>query len=139
MPQLGLLYVLVYTPMNILSDSNTPLESMCASTTTFGPGLLQATPAPRRSLARRTEIPARRCLRRARSLHLPCSLHRGERGHYSLARRSMNHNFATASSAELASANFSGSLLSAVQIVFSIHSCLKRSPQASMRSGRFGQ
>jgi hypothetical protein len=28
MPQLGLLYVLVYLPMNMLSGSNTPLESM---------------------------------------------------------------------------------------------------------------
>jgi ABC-2 type transport system permease protein len=28
MPQLGLLYMLVYLPMNILSGSNTPLESM---------------------------------------------------------------------------------------------------------------
>jgi ABC-2 type transport system permease protein len=28
MPQLGLLYMLVYLPMNVLSGSNTPLESM---------------------------------------------------------------------------------------------------------------
>jgi ABC-2 type transport system permease protein len=28
MPQLGLLYMLVYLPMNMLSGSNTPLESM---------------------------------------------------------------------------------------------------------------
>ena len=28
MPQLGLLYMLVYMPMNMLSGSNTPLESM---------------------------------------------------------------------------------------------------------------
>ena len=28
MPQLGLLYILVYLPMNMLSGSNTPLESM---------------------------------------------------------------------------------------------------------------
>ena len=28
MPQLGLLYMLVYSPMNVLSGSNTPLESM---------------------------------------------------------------------------------------------------------------
>jgi ABC-2 type transport system permease protein len=30
MPQLGLLYMLVYMPMNMLSGSNTPLESMPA-------------------------------------------------------------------------------------------------------------
>jgi ABC-2 type transport system permease protein len=30
MPQLGLLYMLVYLPMNMLSGSNTPLESMPA-------------------------------------------------------------------------------------------------------------
>ena len=28
MPQLGLLYMLIYMPMNMLSGSNTPLESM---------------------------------------------------------------------------------------------------------------
>jgi ABC-2 type transport system permease protein len=28
MPQLGLLYLLIYMPMNMLSGSNTPLESM---------------------------------------------------------------------------------------------------------------
>lgn len=28
MPQLGLLYMLVYLPMNMLSGANTPLESM---------------------------------------------------------------------------------------------------------------
>ena len=28
MPQLGLLYMLVYLPMNLLSGGNTPLESM---------------------------------------------------------------------------------------------------------------
>ena len=28
MPQLGLLYMLIYLPMNMLSGSNTPLESM---------------------------------------------------------------------------------------------------------------
>jgi ABC-2 type transport system permease protein len=28
MPQLGLLYMLVFLPMNMLSDSNTPVESM---------------------------------------------------------------------------------------------------------------
>ena len=30
MPQLGLLYMLVYLPMNMLSGGNTPLESMPA-------------------------------------------------------------------------------------------------------------
>lgn len=35
MPQLGLLYLLVAFPMNILSGSNTPLESMPAALRTI--------------------------------------------------------------------------------------------------------
>jgi ABC-2 type transport system permease protein len=41
MPQLGLLYMLVYMPMNMLSGSNTPLESMPAWLAT----LMQASPS----------------------------------------------------------------------------------------------
>jgi ABC-2 type transport system permease protein len=41
MPQLGLLYMLVYMPMNMLSGSNTPLESMPAWLAT----VMQASPS----------------------------------------------------------------------------------------------
>jgi ABC-2 type transport system permease protein len=41
MPQLGLLYMLVYMPMNMLSGSNTPLESMPAWLST----VMQASPS----------------------------------------------------------------------------------------------
>jgi ABC-2 type transport system permease protein len=41
MPQLGLLYLLVFLPMNMLSGSNTPLESMPSSLAT----LMQASPS----------------------------------------------------------------------------------------------
>jgi ABC-2 type transport system permease protein len=41
MPQLGLLYMLVYLPMNMLSGSNTPLESMPVWLATF----MQASPS----------------------------------------------------------------------------------------------
>ena len=41
MPQLGLLYLLVFLPMNMLSGSNTPLESMPAWLAT----LAQASPS----------------------------------------------------------------------------------------------
>jgi ABC-2 type transport system permease protein len=41
MPQLGLLYLLVFLPMNLLSGSNTPLESMPAWLAT----LMQASPS----------------------------------------------------------------------------------------------
>ena len=41
MPQLGLLYMLVYMPMNMLSGSNTPLESMPAWLAT----IMQASPS----------------------------------------------------------------------------------------------
>jgi ABC-2 type transport system permease protein len=41
MPQLGLLFMLVYLPMNMLSGSNTPLESMPAWLAT----VMQASPS----------------------------------------------------------------------------------------------
>jgi ABC-2 type transport system permease protein len=41
MPQLGLLYMLIYMPMNMLSGSNTPLESMPAWLAT----VMQASPS----------------------------------------------------------------------------------------------
>ena len=41
MPQLGLLYLLVALPMNVLSGSNTPLESMPRLLATF----MQASPS----------------------------------------------------------------------------------------------
>jgi ABC-2 type transport system permease protein len=41
MPQLGLLYMLVYLPMNMLSGGNTPLESMPSWLST----IMQASPS----------------------------------------------------------------------------------------------
>ena len=41
MPQLGLLYLLVFLPLNMLSGSNTPLESMPAWLAT----IMQASPS----------------------------------------------------------------------------------------------
>jgi ABC-2 type transport system permease protein len=41
MPQLGLLYLLVFLPMNMLSGSNTPLESMPA----WLAAIMQASPS----------------------------------------------------------------------------------------------
>ena len=41
MPQLGLLYLLVFLPMNMLSGSNTPLESMPA----WLAAMMQASPS----------------------------------------------------------------------------------------------